>query len=232
MSLHGWLIGIVSALATSVAVAEEVRGPVVVELYTSQGCSACPPADEMMHALAERDDVIALALHVDYWDYIGWKDVFARPEHAERQRGFAARAGKNMVYTPQMVIDGVAHVVGNKPVRVTEILMKHAEAPDPVAVSVARDGDAVTIRAQGRVSETVDVHLVRFVRKQSVAITRGENRGKTISYANVVRDWSVLTQWSGRSPLELRVALSDDLPLAVLIQHPDHGAILGAAALR
>jgi hypothetical protein len=214
------------------AAAEERRGPVVVELYTSQGCSACPPADEMMHALAARTDVIALALHVDYWDYIGWEDVFARPEHAERQRGFAARVGKSMVYTPQMVIDGTSHVVGNKPLSVTELIMRHAQVPDPVEVRLEREGDALRIRARGTVSGPVDVHLVRFDPERSVHITRGENRGKTISYANIVRDWAVLRRWDGEAPLDMQAQVRGDRPLAVLVQEPDHGPILGAAALR
>lgn len=230
--LRGWITGAICTLVASVACAEEHHGPVVIELYTSQGCSACPPADEMMHALAARSDVIALALHVDYWDYIGWKDVFARPEHAERQRGFAARVGKHMVYTPQMVIDGMAQVVGNKPLEVAELVMKHAEATDPVRVDLARDAAELVIRAQGTLRAPADVHLVRFDEAESVHITRGENRGKTITYVNIVRDWSVLAIWDGVAPLEMRTDLAGDGAFAVLVQERDHGRILGAAALR
>jgi len=227
-----WLFAAACALFATNISADTVRGPVVVELYTSQGCSACPPADKLLHALAARDDVIALALHVDYWDYIGWKDIFARPEHTARQRGFAARAGKSMVYTPQMVIDGVAQVVGNKPVEVSELVTKHAQALDPVEVSIARENGAVVVQARGVIAAPADVHVVRFDPEQSVDITRGENRGKTISYANVVRAWDVIATWDGQAPLRLTMEVSGDAPLAVLIQAQDHGPILGAAALR
>lgn len=100
--------------------------PVVVELYTSQGCSSCPPADEYFHkSLAHRDDLIALSLHVDYWDYLGWKDHLASPEYSKRQRNYARAAGHRSVYTPQMIIGGVDHVVGNHPSEVKDKIADH-----------------------------------------------------------------------------------------------------------
>ena len=110
--------------------------PVVVELFTSQGCSSCPPADAMLHKLAERDDVIALALHVDYWDYIGWKDEFAVPAYTKRQRGYARTNGRRMIYTPQMVINGQDDVIGAKPMDVSDLIQKHHEVADKVALEI------------------------------------------------------------------------------------------------
>ena len=124
--------------------------PVVVELYTSQGCSSCPPADAFLHDLAKRDDVIALALHVDYWDYIGWKDSFAKPEYTDRQHAYAHAANATTVYTPQMVINGKDHVIGSRPMEVIDQVMRHREAVTPVDVTVSRSGDAIDITARCR----------------------------------------------------------------------------------
>ena len=107
-------------LASFIGAAAAADRPVVVELYTSQGCSSCPPADAILAELADREDVIALAFHVDYWDYIGWKDIFADPANTLRQRNYARVAGARSVYTPQMIVDGQDHVVGTKPMKLAE----------------------------------------------------------------------------------------------------------------
>ena len=111
-SLIALALGLGVAAASQGAAQDRGKAPVVVELYTSQGCSSCPPADAVMAGLAQRPDVIALALHVDYWDYIGWKDTLASPQCTARQKGYAAARGDGQVYTPQAVIDGLTHVVG------------------------------------------------------------------------------------------------------------------------
>ena len=226
-------LGVALTFCFASALAAEERGPVVVELYTSQGCSSCPPADALLHDLAKRDDVIALALHVDYWDYIGWKDVFGNPAHAERQRDYAAAAGKRMVYTPQMVIGGKDHVVGTKPMQIADLIMSHSQAPDPIKVTVSRDGKMLKIATTGtgRVGP-VDVHVVRYSERETVRITRGENRGRTLTYANVVRAFDTIGNWSRGDALDITAEISGDLPVAVLVQEPGQGAILGAAALR
>ena len=153
----------------------QAQNATVIELYTSQGCSSCPPADEMLAELATRDDVIALALHVDYWDYLGWVDDLADPAHARRQNGFAAAAGDRTVYTPQMVIGGVDHVIGSRPMQVMEQLMKHDEAPDPVTVTLTRRGEDLQIsaRAVGRVTGSPLVQIVRFKPSVRRDIRRG-----------------------------------------------------------
>ena len=121
---------------------------VVVELFTSQGCSSCPPADRILGELAERDDVIALALHVDYWDYLGWKDEFASPQYTKRQRAYARAAGERTIYTPQMVIGGQDHVIGSRPMKVSQAIQKHIAKAQPVRVQLKRNGDTLTIVAR------------------------------------------------------------------------------------
>jgi len=206
---------------------------VVVELFTSQGCSACPPADEMLRQLAGRDDVIALALHVDYWDYIGWTDTFASPAYTQRQYGYAHAAGSTLVYTPQIVIDGVAHVPGHQPMAVADLIAAHGQQQYPVSVAVTAFGGHVRLEAtpEAALPEQIEVHLVRYLPHATVDIQRGENAGRVSEHANVVRDWSVVAEWDGRAPLVLDLALEGDLPHAVLFQAAGPGAILGAVRL-
>lgn len=204
-------------------------GPVVVELFTSQGCSSCPPADAFLAELTERDDVLPLALHVDYWDYLGWKDEFADPAHTVRQRAYAAAAHKRMIFTPQMVIGGVHHVVGNKPVDANAAI-DVAKSASVVDVTLTRDGDEVSVVATTVAPDALTVQVVQFDAKQSVVIKRGENAGKTITYHNVVRDWSVLGQWNGRDDFHADLNVSG--PVAVIFQRGTDGRVVGAAQLR
>jgi hypothetical protein len=209
--------------------------PVVVELFTSQGCSSCPPADKFLHELAARDDVIALALHVDYWDYIGWKDKFASPRNTDRQKAYAVAGGRRSVYTPQMIIDGGDHVVGNHPKDVAALVRAHADRARSVSLRVTRQGAArlrIEAAPQGRVMAPMVVHLVRYRPEETVDITRGENAGKRISYANIVSDWQVLAEWDGRAPLALDVDLPGDRPAVVLVQRKGPGLIEAAARLK
>ena len=209
--------------------------PVVVELFTSQGCSACPPADEMLHELAERDDVIALALHVDYWDYIGWKDEFASPAHTARQKAYAAAMGNRSVYTPQMIVNGSDSIVGAKAMQLADTIMKHAMQPATVDLAVARSGDVLSIRAdfaQTPAAGDMIVQLVRYTPARSVTITRGENAGRDFTYANVVSAWDIVAEWDGTEALNMTTPISGQEPVAVLIQQVDHGIILAAAQLR
>jgi len=227
--LHAAITCLLMALP---AFAEEV--PVVIELFTSQGCSSCPPADEMMHALAHRDDVIALSLHVDYWDYIGWKDEFADPRNAKRQRGYARTAGRRSVYTPEMIVNGVSDIVGAKPMEVATEIERHKGNPPRISLDLQRVGDNVTISAQAirEVAGPFNVHLLRYQPQRESRITRGENAGKTIHYVNVTQDWQVLDTWDGRKPLTLNVAAPGKWPVVVIVQETEFGPIVGAARLR
>ncbi|MBJ3763102.1 DUF1223 domain-containing protein [Maribius pontilimi] len=205
--------------------------PVVVELYTSQGCSSCPPADELVGKLAGHADVLALALHVDYWDYIGWKDIFADPAHTRRQKNYARAAGQRTIYTPQMVIGGVDHVVGYEPMQVMDLIQKHKRRPDLVPLSVKRQGPTLQISADAApgIDGALTVNLVQYTPRETVAIQRGENAGRSLTYSNIVTDWQVLGQWDGTAPLEIETQA--DGPGAVLLQRPDFGAIVAAARI-
>ncbi|MFT6024784.1 MAG: hypothetical protein ACI9PY_002916 [Ascidiaceihabitans sp.] len=207
--------------------------PVVIELFTSQGCSSCPPADAMLHELAKRDDVIALALHVDYWDYIGWKDEFAKPAYSKRQREYAIAGHRRSVYTPQMVINGRTDVVGAKAMQLSEAVAKHAANPSPMDVKLVRSGDSLRINAVANGAEgPFVVNLVRYTPLSETRITRGENAGHTLAYANVAHDWKIVKEWDGSAPLNMRADLQGDAPVVVIIQQNRFGPIMAAARLR
>ena len=213
--------------------AAEERAPVLVELYTSQGCSSCPPADAFLHELAARDDVIALALHVDYWDYI-FDDVFGKAAHTKRQYGYAAAGGRDMVYTPQMIIDGSDHVVGNRPKDVNALINRHLAAPRPVALTVTRDGGNLSISATAKpgISGPLIVQIARYIPQQTVTIDRGENAGHTYSYVNIVTDLIEIGQWDLARPLAMKVRAKDDAAVVVILQRPAYGRVEAAALLR
>jgi hypothetical protein len=206
----------------------------VVELYTSQGCSSCPPADEVLNELATRDNVIALSLHVDYWDYIGWADDLANPAFTRRQKAFNHAAGGTTVYTPQMIIGGVDQVVGSHPMQVMDIIQAHNANSDPVTVQLSRSGAFLDINALAQPGLRGDfaVQLVRYAPQVVRDITRGENAGKTIVYKNVVTAWDNLGSWNSADRLTMRARISGSDPVVVIIQDGTDGPIMGAAQLR
>lgn len=220
-----------AAIGTLAAPLTASADAVLVELFTSQGCSSCPPADEILGKLASRDDVIALSLHVDYWDYLGWKDEFAQAAFTKRQQGYARAARENMVYTPQMVVGGVDSVVGTRTMELMDHIAKHQRAPKAAEISVARAAGSIVIEATSGVSGDKVVQLVRYTPKQSVAIKRGENAGRTVTYHNVVTSWAVIGTWSGTSPLQLTAPLDGDAPSVVVIQDGTSGPVLAAARI-
>ena len=177
--------------------------------------------------------MIALALHVDYWDYIGWQDAFALPEHAERQRTYARQAGRRSIYTPQMIINGVDSIVGARGMEISEAIMAHKSQITGVAVTARRAGDQVLISAQasGSSAGPMDVLLVRYTELSDVKITRGENAGRHLSYANVVQSWERVAEWSGQTTLSVEAGLSGDAPAVVLIQAAGTGPIVAATRL-
>ncbi|MCC1480526.1 DUF1223 domain-containing protein [Roseibaca sp. Y0-43] len=209
----------------------------VVELYTSQGCAACPPADELLNQMAQHEEILPLALHVDYWDYIGWADTFGQTQFSERQKSYARRMGRKSVYTPQMVIGGVHDVQGNAAMQVMGLLAEHRMNPigaGRVSVRIAeRAGGGVTITAQstGVLDYATDVQLVRFLDRATVEIESGENAGREITYRNIVTDWNVLGTWDGAQAFSYTVtdALPDGTGLAVVVQEQGLGPVLGAA---
>lgn len=208
--------------------------PVVVELFTSQGCSSCPAADRILAEIADRDDVIALALHVDYWDYIGWKDSFAKPQFTQRQKNYAHAAGERSIYTPQMIVEGQDHVIGSKAMELAKYIDHHADETDPVVITLKRSGKTVNISARvaNPVPSGMVVQVVTFTPEETVEIKRGENAGRTLTYHNIVRDWTVLGAWDGNGEYSASVDVPDGLRVAVLVQARNNGGMLGAAKTR
>jgi hypothetical protein len=226
----------VVVLAASAAVA----GPLaVVELFTSQGCSSCPPADAALRDLARRTDVIALTMPVDYWDYLGWRDTLAKPEFTARQRAYAATRGDRQVFTPQVVVNGKGACIGSDAAALEQLIQAGRPGPG-VAVALSETAGSVAVDIAGATNGAARGHIgevwvVSVAKAREVAIERGENRGKTITYANVARGISRIGEWRG-APLRLEVPLAtakgDGDGYVVLLQAPDGeklGPILGAA---
>lgn len=226
------LVALMTAATLAGAVHAET-GPVVIELFTSQGCSSCPPADKMLTELSDMEGVIPLALHVDYWDYIGWKDEFANPAHTQRQQGYARAAGATTIYTPQFVVGGQDIVVGAKAMKLADQIAAHSAVTLPVQLDLSRDGEKVSVSAEWRATDTAAepmvVQLVRVANQETVDIRRGENAGETLTYSNIVRSWDVLTDWDGAAPLAIAADVADADAVVVIVQAGTNGAILGAA---
>ncbi|SDX01819.1 DUF1223 domain-containing protein [Litoreibacter albidus] len=207
-------------------------GPVVVELFTSQGCSSCPPADALLGELADREDVIALSLHVDYWDYLGWEDQFGSKANADRQRGYAHASNSTMIYTPQMVIAGTDELVGTKAMKLAQLIDRHKAKPDNVTLTVTRtDAGKLRIAAKrlGDVPGKMLVQIVRYVPEQLVEIRSGENAGMDVTYHNIVESLEPIGDWTGDADLNIQTEVSGDNPVVVLIQDGSSGPILAAA---
>lgn len=210
--------------------------PVVVELFTSQGCNSCPPADDFLSELAAREDVLALSLHVDYWNYIGWQDPFSSPEVTQRQRAYGKTLGLRVVYTPQMVIDGRSDVVGTDRGAVEQAIAD-ATARQHLAVAFAGDeSSGLRVRLpQTALAEPATVWLVLYDRAHETPVNRGENAGHTIRNSNVVRTLVKLARWTGEAveiPLDMAPELTAGRDFcAVIVQQGDAGPVLGAATM-
>lgn len=208
--------------------------PVVVELFTSQGCSSCPPADELLREMSKRPDVIALAFHVDYWDYIGWKDTFGNPEFTLRQKGYAHAQSARTIYTPQFMIAGQTAIGGAHPQEIDALIAEAATRPENVRIQVVlADEGRIRISASplARLQGPVQINLVRYLPRAEVSITRGENKGRRIDYANVVTSWQILGTWSGRGELSVEAPYSGDERGVVILQAAGFGPILSAARI-
>lgn len=231
----GFLAAVGLVLGVSLAAAEPA--PVVLEMYTAQGCAACPPADEVFARYADDPNVIALALHVDYWDYLGWQDSFASPAFTERQKAYARVAQAKMIYTPQVIVAGKDRVQGTKAAEIDALIAQYRSEKAAVILSAEYLGRKLSVEAEAPLPlpKSVAVHLVRYMPSQQVSIEDGENAGHEINYRNIVTDWRTIAEWDGHSDLELEAELksdiTEDLPLVIILQQVDHGPVLAAALL-
>jgi hypothetical protein len=203
--------------------------PVVLELFQSQGCSSCPPANANLNAIADRPDVLALSFGVTYWDQLGWKDTFAKPAYTDRQKAYARGLGAQLG-TPQIVVEGREDLIGTN-ARELEATLRRARPAMDATVTVSRG--RVEIGAGQAPKGGADVWLVRYdPRVQQVAIQRGENNGKTLPHRDVVRELTRLGGWNG-APMAFNTMPPADpaLRTAVLVQAKDGGPILAAARL-
>jgi hypothetical protein len=225
------------AAAQELASARPIKG--VVELFTSQGCSSCPPADSLLKGLAESGEVIALTLPVDYWDYLGWKDTLASPKFSERQRAYARRRGDGAVYTPQVIVNGTAHVVGSDRAQVERALAADEArfSAGQVPVRFWLRGGAIVIETgaapDGAPVKDATIWLAVVQKRAEVQIQKGENRGRTIVYTNVVRELAPVGMFTG-APMHIQlvrhaIMRPETEACAVLIQHGEAGPIIGAA---
>jgi hypothetical protein len=234
-----WFVALAMAALIGSAAADPTPRA-VVELFTSQGCSSCPPADRVLSELAREPDVVALSLPVDYWDYLGWKDTLAQPAFSARQRAYAQSRGDRQVFTPQMVVNGKTACVGSDRAQVERSILRASDGrPElPVPVSIREEGPTIAIEVGAATGpeRKADVWVLPVVRAQEVAIRRGENRGRSVTYANVVRGLRHAGSWMGRParytvPIDtVRVEGADGY--VVLLQAADQhspGPILGAA---
>jgi hypothetical protein len=219
--------------ALPVSMASAGGNVVVVELFTSQGCSSCPPADEALAAISDREDVIALSLHVDYWDYIGWRDTFAQRQFGQRQVAYRDNWHKSVVYTPQMVVQGRADLAGSRPRNLSAAIATAQETDPPIMVTVERQGGMLKCRIEPGPAPVVGtVWIAKYTKSATVEIRRGENAGRSITYANVVTSLNRIGSWAGSEPEE--VAMPQPEPgegVAIWIQDGEGGPILAAAKI-
>ena len=200
----------------------------VLELFTSQGCVSCPPADAILTKLSRRPDVLALAYHVDYWDYIGWRDTFGSPENTERQRDYAKTFDTTTVYTPQLVVNGSAQTVGSREKAIEELIETHELPLEGTNASVAMrmQGDSMQISANARHLPTGSrmplLIMVIYGSERTTAIESGANSGHRLVNTHPVLSWRVLGMWSGK-PFQI------DMPAATVRKHA--GAAGGCAVM-
>ena len=198
------------AAISSAEVRAEPRA--VLELFTSQGCSSCPPADRLLAEFAHDPNIVAMSLAVDYWDYLGWKDTLALAGHTNRQRAYAKTRGDRDVYTPQIVINGIVHALGSDRAAIERAIRQTRQAAAPLTVSITMTvaDNKVTVNVPAAQGDQLsgEVWLCPITRSLPVAIGRGENHGRTITYTNVVRRWIKLGDWRGK-PETFNIAIKD-----------------------
>lgn len=219
----------------------QTKPPTFVELFTSQGCSSCPPADKILGELTKRKDVIALTFPVDYWDYLGWKDTLASSANTKRQYAYARARRDRQVYTPQIVLNGSHHVVGNRRTRVFGKISELSQAKNiaHVQVKIKSLKDTITVTTGAPppklTNKQATLWLIMFKKKVTIPIKRGENSGRTITYYNVVRQMLPLGKWT-KKPMKVTLPKAELIAQGydgciALLQVNNSGPVLGVAAL-
>ncbi len=217
---------------------ETTRQPIMVELFTSQGCSSCPQADAFLAELQSRPDVVAVSFSIDYWDYIGWRDTLASHENTLRQQAYSRVLSSHQVYTPQMVIDGDEDVAGNQRDSALQIIekCKHEDVAERVPVALKIVGDEVDVAIGGGAHRDATIWMAHTANARTVDVGRGENRGRTLTYHNVVRSFAAVGKWSGdalslRLPAKGQPGENSD-GIVVWVQAGEMGQVLGAAQIK
>lgn len=226
--------------ATNQAMAQErvkpVTGvkPIVVELFTSEGCSSCPPADAYMGELVRQKDVLALTFHVDYWDYIGWKDRFADPAYTQRQRYYASVFGSHTVYTPQMVVGGALDVVGSDKEGVGQALNVARARLTTYEISLEKRGDAYyAILPEAPISGAANIWAIAYESQDASQADAGENAGRHLPSFNIARNLKLIGQWNGQqTEFAIPALAKDKVPdgIAILANLNQSGQIVAATA--
>ncbi|MEO7178719.1 MAG: DUF1223 domain-containing protein [Allosphingosinicella sp.] len=214
----------------TLASAADSDHPVVVELFQSQGCSSCPPANAILNQIADRPEILALSFAVTYWDQLGWKDSFAHPAYTARQWEYSRAGGRGNVSTPQMIVNGRGVLVGSDRNEVAAFIRRFDRGVGGPAIAVA--GGQVRV-AQGKASRPANVWLIRYdPRIQNVPIRAGENGGRTLPHKNIVRSVQLLGKWTGKAAsFAMTPSGSPFYRTAVLVQDGPGGAILSARKL-
>jgi hypothetical protein len=227
------------ALAMSPFASAAAEPRAVIELFTSQGCSSCPPADQLLGELARDPSIVALSLPVDYWDYLGWKDTLANRGYTARQRRYAASRGDRDVYTPQVVVNGTVHVLGSDKEAIDRAIAQTRQSTMMIPVQLTRDGaDRITVSVPDAKDgeRSGEVWICGVAKSVPVQIGRGENHGSTITYHNVGRRWLKLGVWNGKAAtwtVPLDDIKADGVDAAAVILQTGNstgpGPMLGAA---
>ncbi len=223
------LAALTAVTACAPAEAGDADHPTVVELFQSQGCSSCPPANANLNAIADRPDILALSFAVTFWDRLGWKDTFAHPAFTARQWAYSRAGGRGNVSTPQMIVNGRGVLIGHRAADVAKFVKRFDRGATGPAITFT--DNRITIGA-GKPDRQADVWLVRYdPRTRQVPISAGENGGRTLPHKNIVRSISRLGKWEGAERSFPIRAYSGPLRSAVLVQNGPGGAILAARRL-
>jgi hypothetical protein len=229
------LAGVLAGNAYAAAAPDRGRGPLVVELFSAQGCDSCPEANRLIEELGERDRVIALTYPVDYWDYLGWRDTFAKPEFTARQRAYVGRLGLKEVYTPEVIINGRREAAGVDADKLDDLVEAEAERRSLLrrpSILVLRGGRRIGIGKGSPFSEPADVWVVRFdPNRREVRVRAGDNQGELVPHFNVVREIHRLGPWNGAQRNFRLPEPVAGLRTVILVQGAKGGPILAARLL-